>query len=65
MPTLRCPTCGATFDLSQSPARPFCSERCRRIDLGRWLNEEIGLPHVPDPEDDEAPPANGHSSDES
>jgi uncharacterized protein len=23
---------------------PFCSERCRLIDLGRWLNEEIGFP---------------------
>jgi hypothetical protein len=23
---------------------PFCSERCRLIDLGRWLDEEHGLP---------------------
>jgi endogenous inhibitor of DNA gyrase (YacG/DUF329 family) len=24
---------------------PFCSERCRRIDLNRWLKEEISLPY--------------------
>lgn len=23
---------------------PFCSERCQKIDLGRWLNEGYGLP---------------------
>jgi endogenous inhibitor of DNA gyrase (YacG/DUF329 family) len=30
---------------------PFCSERCRRIDLNRWLNEEISLPFRELPED--------------
>jgi len=32
---------------------PFCSERCRLLDLGRWLNEEQGLPVYPDPDDEE------------
>lgn len=27
---------------------PFCSERCRQIDLGRWLGEEYGLPLEPE-----------------
>jgi endogenous inhibitor of DNA gyrase (YacG/DUF329 family) len=27
---------------------PFCSDRCRRIDLNRWLNEAIALPYEPD-----------------
>ena len=31
---------------------PFCGERCRTIDLGRWLDEEYSLPHVPDPDED-------------
>lgn len=26
---------------------PFCSERCRKIDLGRWMDEEIGIPLEP------------------
>jgi endogenous inhibitor of DNA gyrase (YacG/DUF329 family) len=29
---------------------PFCSSRCRQIDLRRWLNEEISMP-VSDPEE--------------
>jgi endogenous inhibitor of DNA gyrase (YacG/DUF329 family) len=32
---------------------PFCSERCRMIDLGLWLDERQGLPADRDPEDDE------------
>ena len=45
---LRCPTCGQLFDRQHSRAMPFCSSRCRQIDLGRWLNEEIGLPIEPE-----------------
>ena len=53
MPGLvRCPTCGNPFDPKFTPAMPFCSERCRRIDLGRWLGEEYSLPI--DPEGGEA-----------
>ncbi len=63
MPTMQCPTCGVRFDSSQSRSLPFCSQRCRQIDLGRWLGERFGLPNLPDPEDDEAPPANGHPPD--
>lgn len=38
---LNCPTCGkgVTWD-SASPYKPFCSERCRLIDLGAWASEE-------------------------
>ena len=42
MPVQRvsCPTCRREIDWSQSPFRPFCSERCRLIDLGAWLTEK-------------------------
>ena len=43
--TLRCPTCDRPFDPEQSRSVPFCSPRCRQIDLGRWLREDIGLPY--------------------
>ncbi len=49
-----CPTCKTQFDPAASGAMPFCSERCRRIDLGRWLNEEITMP-VDDPDEDKGP----------
>jgi hypothetical protein len=40
-----CPTCGGKFLFSQTPTPPFCSERCQRIDLGKWFNEKHGLPY--------------------
>lgn len=49
MPELRCPTCGESFDAAESRAMPFCSVRCQKIDLGRWLGEAQGIPL--DPED--------------
>jgi endogenous inhibitor of DNA gyrase (YacG/DUF329 family) len=52
---LRCPTCEREFSPAESTALPFCSERCRLIDLGRWLDEGFSLPVVPDPEADEVP----------
>jgi endogenous inhibitor of DNA gyrase (YacG/DUF329 family) len=36
---VKCPVCGKRFEPIQSPAMPFCGERCRLIDLGRWLDE--------------------------
>lgn len=36
-----CPTCGNTHAWDRGNRfRPFCSERCKMIDLGRWANEE-------------------------
>jgi hypothetical protein len=46
MATLRCPICGKSFDADQSPTRPFCSQRCRDIDLGRWLDEKYTVPDL-------------------
>lgn len=52
----RCPICGKQFSARQSSALPFCSERCRTIDLYRWLKEEYTLPLPPRlDEEDEAP----------
>jgi endogenous inhibitor of DNA gyrase (YacG/DUF329 family) len=41
---MRCPTCGKRFEESNSPTLPFCSPRCRQVDLNRWLTEEQRLP---------------------
>lgn len=38
---VNCPNCSKHHDYYQSkPWSPFCSERCRLIDLGAWANEE-------------------------
>jgi endogenous inhibitor of DNA gyrase (YacG/DUF329 family) len=40
-PRVRCPTCQRELDWSaQFPWRPFCSERCRMVDLGAWFAED-------------------------
>lgn len=37
---IKCPTCQTQHEYSQSnPDRPFCSERCKLIDLGEWASE--------------------------
>ena len=43
--TITCSSCGRPFRLEQTKVPPFCSERCKMIDLGRWLDEEVGVPH--------------------
>ncbi len=39
---LKCPICKkpALMDREENPYLPFCSERCRTIDLGAWLDEK-------------------------
>ncbi|MEE9141999.1 MAG: DNA gyrase inhibitor YacG [Gammaproteobacteria bacterium] len=45
LPTVDCPHCSETVVWSSdNPYRPFCSERCRLIDLGDWFNEEHAIP---------------------
>lgn len=36
----RCPICRAPTDSEAGPDFPFCSERCRLLDLGKWASEE-------------------------
>jgi endogenous inhibitor of DNA gyrase (YacG/DUF329 family) len=45
MPTFACPTCNKPVEWSAaSKWRPFCSERCRLIDLGAWMSEQRSIP---------------------
>lgn len=39
-----CPNCKKKFNYHSSEFRPFCSERCRLIDLGQWLTESYAVP---------------------
>jgi endogenous inhibitor of DNA gyrase (YacG/DUF329 family) len=42
---VNCPTCGKPVPwVPESAFRPFCSERCRNIDLGAWAAEEYRVP---------------------
>ncbi len=47
---VKCPTCRKAGDWFAGPFGPFCSERCKLVDLGKWLKEEnkISEPLRPD-----------------
>jgi uncharacterized protein len=58
-PVLTCPTCSRTLPgtIEVCPYFPFCSKKCRMIDLGRWVTEDYGIPAVEPPDDlDESAP---------
>ncbi|HXS27631.1 MAG TPA: DNA gyrase inhibitor YacG [Steroidobacteraceae bacterium] len=52
--SVKCPTCGRTIEWSRdNPYRPFCSERCKLIDLGAWFTEQRAIPgDAPPPDED-------------
>lgn len=48
MKTVPCPNCGAPAEAgARNSWRPFCSRRCKLIDLGDWLAEEHRIPGKP------------------
>lgn len=53
---VNCPRCGVPVAWGpQSPFRPFCSERCKKIDLGAWANDEYRVPGTEPPDDFNSP----------
>ena len=48
--TFPCPRCGEPSQWEDNPHRPFCSERCKLIDLGAWANEDYRLPTQDSPQ---------------
>lgn len=47
-----CPQCAQEVRWPETSTYPFCSERCRLIDLGAWANEEYRIPGEPLPDPD-------------
>ena len=41
---VKCPRCGKKTNWEQNPFRPFCTERCKLIDLGKWMNGSYTIP---------------------
>jgi endogenous inhibitor of DNA gyrase (YacG/DUF329 family) len=48
-----CSQCGALTGWEGNPWRPFCSERCKLIDLGAWADESYRVPSEDSPGTDE------------
>jgi endogenous inhibitor of DNA gyrase (YacG/DUF329 family) len=59
----RCPICARAYTIAavaDLPSFPFCSERCRLIDLGRWIDGAYVLPdQAPPPPAEAAPGSEG------
>lgn len=52
---MRCATCGKTITNQDLAKGPFCSDRCREVDLGRWLDERYAFPTERELSDDAYP----------
>ena len=66
MPSFECPLCGTVRTVERNedaPHRPFCSERCKMVDLGRWFDGtySISEPMSPDGVDPESEELNESS----
>ena len=44
MKKTKCPICKNESEWKKSEFRPFCSERCKLIDLGHWAGEKYSIP---------------------
>ncbi|HEX8614857.1 MULTISPECIES: DNA gyrase inhibitor YacG [Massilia] len=45
MTVVSCPTCAKKVEWTEANKfRPFCSERCKQIDLGAWAEEKYTIP---------------------
>ncbi len=51
---ITCPQCKTTTTWEKNPHRPFCSERCKLIDLGKWASGDYV---VKEKLDDESEPS--------
>jgi hypothetical protein len=41
---MKCPTCKKPAPPEGNPHRPFCSERCKLLDFGHWVDEDYRVP---------------------
>lgn len=58
MYVIHCPICRKRVEFARrkdAPFRPFCCERCKQVDLGRWLTEEYRVSQPLDPSSDSPP----------
>jgi len=49
---LKCPGCGKPIFFKENPYRPFCSKKCKMMDLGAWFMEEYQISSPMESEDE-------------
>lgn len=61
----RCPVCEKpVLPRAQNRAHPFCSDRCRAVDLGKWLGEEYRVPDRSADEQEDGQPFSSQTQDD-
>ncbi len=56
--TVPCPRCGKQVAwVPENAFRPFCSERCKTVDLGAWATEQYRVAAIEQDEEPGTPPA--------
>ena len=61
---VKCPRCGKDTKNDGNPFRPFCSDRCQRIDLGNWMQGVYRIPTRDADEDEDGTPMQPKGPDE-
>lgn len=61
---VRCPICKKEVPYAGNPFRPFCSERCKLIDLDNWLEGRYRVPDAAGGKQDRPEPVAEDNSDE-
>ena len=51
---VKCPHCKTQFNYYASKSRPFCSDKCKMVDLGGWFSESYSVASNIDPDDFES-----------
>lgn len=59
---MKCPICREQTTWQDNPYRPFCSERCRLLDLGKWADGEYRISGGPRAQDETGAAADGADS---
>jgi hypothetical protein len=62
---MKCPECGKETEYKGNPSRPFCSERCKLIDLGKWAGERYRLPTKEQPSEEIHPSNDDYENEDS
>ena len=58
MTVVACPTCAKKVEWTEANKfRPFCSERCKQIDLGAWAEEKFVIPSAAPLDSQDEPPS--------
>jgi endogenous inhibitor of DNA gyrase (YacG/DUF329 family) len=60
---MRCPICGKEVKI-EDPYMPFCSDRCRIVDLGNWASEKYRISTAVDPLKENTGPSPDNEEDE-